>query len=272
MPIYNYVRPLWNNGVHVVHDVPEAMLRSLKGHFGPGSVARLANDDVQVARIAEAGLTLAWILLEIQLPTENTDFSYRRARYLHVIVSPDPEWKDLDIQSARTLFTQVYGEDLRFGIAAGQIVLQRFAFPQDADEARDLFVGRASEAGDHSTPVAESPRRREPDPWHIIEPPRAPEPPPFPDLEPAAPASNPSWVALGQFERQPVAFDPADAGAAADPGPTPPASLSGLLRGRLSEGISSTDGELTRPWPAVDNDSSHPQLEESPLWRATGDA
>ncbi|MBW2382653.1 MAG: hypothetical protein JRG92_03410 [Deltaproteobacteria bacterium] len=269
MRIYNYVRPLWSNGVHVVHDVPEGILEALKRHFGPGSVARLANDDVQVARLEESGLTLAWILLDVELPTENTNFSYRRARYLHVIVSPDPAWHELDVQSARTLFSEVYGEDPRHGIAAGQAVLQTLAYPQDANEASDLFVGRGRNAA--SEPSGPARPLREPDPWRIIEPLPVPEPrPPF------APAPNPApaWVTLGQLAREPtrdpVAFDPADAEAEVESGSGASASLSALLRGRLSDEFPLEEGELTSHWPALAEDSSSSALEDSQSWRSLG--
>jgi len=241
MRIYNYVRPLWRNGAHIVHDVPERALTALKSHFAPGSIARIASDDVQIAHLDEEGLTVAWILFEVELPTRETGFSYRRARYLHVVVSPDPGWRDLDVHTARTLFSGVYGEDLKFGAAAGQVVLQKLTYPQDKEEALDLFVGRPRSAATASGPATPAAAAREPDPWRVIEPlpAQGPKTPPAP-----APNVRPSWLAVGRSpSRRGSGFDPADASREPAPIPPPPTSLAGLLHGRLGPPLPGAERE-----------------------------
>jgi len=55
----------------------------------------------------------------------------------------------------------------------------------------------------------------------------------------------------------PVRFDPADAIEAAEILPAPPASLTALLRGRLSEEFPREEEVDSRRWPALAEDSGH---------------
>jgi hypothetical protein len=250
--VYNYVRPLWSNGAHVVQDAPEPFDEALRCYFGKGPMSRFIHDDIQVARLPRNGLSVAWIMLEVELASDDASLSYRRARYLHVLAS---EERELDVASARRLFVEVYGPDLAHGIAAGQTVLQRLSYPEDAAEARDLFAGRPRA----TAPTCESRSEIErPAPAEAVSSSASiPKPEPEPLLGPAtvgsgmaeaqalAPPSHESHPVEPEAPRletsgRPATDDRAHAPKAGDDAPASVTSLSALLSGRLNDIASKT--------------------------------
>jgi len=235
-----------------VQDAPEPFDEALRSYFGKGPMGRFIHDDIQVARLPRGGLSVAWIMLEVELASDDASFSYRRARYLHVLASDE---RELDVASARQLFVEVYGPELAHGIAAGQTVLQRLSYPEDAAEARDLFAGRprttaptrVSRSEVERPAPAETASSSASTPKPEPEPLRGPStvgsgmaetpalPPPSRDadrVEPEAP----------RLERtaHPATDDRAPALQASDSPPAAAASLSALLSGRLNDIASKT--------------------------------
>jgi hypothetical protein len=249
MPIYNYVRPLFSNGAHVVHDAPQPFEEALLTYFRRGPMKRFMSDHVQLAWLPGTDLTVAWIMVEVQLQTGDSGLTYRRARYLHAIAS---EGRELTRSMAQKLFIEVYGEDLAHGIAVGQAVLQRLTHPQEADEARDLFAGRLRPLGsicepprsaERAVPAAVSQDEAAPRAFFREVVPRSPSAPEARQPTPLRPATEAPYQANGRASGRPLidsaatpaSDDPQDAIPGADASPTSGASLSTLLSARLND-------------------------------------
>jgi len=172
MQIHDYLRPLWHNGPHVVHDAPARVRTAFdllfarggprpagRGDAGGGEPAPGAggreptgetrrgrgHDLVQIHRVRPLDMTVAWLQAEIELPVAGTGFSYRRARYLHAIAVEGAPGRALSVRHARELFEAVYGSDLIAGITEAQRWLHGLEHPDGAEEARRLFVGAVGE-------------------------------------------------------------------------------------------------------------------------------
>lgn len=140
MSIQNYLRPLWSNGPHVVHDASSSVRTAFELLF-KGKPRRQADSIVQLHRVRPLDVTVAWLEVEVSIPVEGTGLSYRRARYLHAFAMDAPGPDELTVRRARGLFEDVYGEDLIAGVHAAQDSLIGLEHPAGADRARTLFVG-----------------------------------------------------------------------------------------------------------------------------------
>lgn len=140
MSIHNYLRPLWSNGPHVVHDAPPTVRTAFELLFR-GKPRRQGESIVQLHRVRPLDVTVAWLEVEVAMPVEGTGLSYRRARYLHAFAADGPGPDVLTARRARALFEDVYGEDLVAGVHAAQRSLIGLEHPARADRARVLFVG-----------------------------------------------------------------------------------------------------------------------------------
>ncbi len=119
MSIHNYLRPLWSNGPHVVHDAPPTVRTAFELLFR-GKPRRQGESIVQLHRVRPLDVTVAWLEVEVAMPVEGTGLSYRRARYLHAFAADGPGPDVLTARRARALFEDVYGEDLVAGVHAAQ--------------------------------------------------------------------------------------------------------------------------------------------------------
>lgn len=142
MQIYNYLRPLWCNGPHVVHDAPPEVRTALDLTFKGRPPGRESGDLVKLHRIAPLDLTVAFVVVEVELPVQGTNFSYRRARYVHALAACGRAGGDaLSPRRSRAFFEDVYGEDVTAGIEAAQRRLCSLEHPAQGEVARDYFAG-----------------------------------------------------------------------------------------------------------------------------------
>jgi hypothetical protein len=140
MSIQNYLRPLWSNGPHVVHDASSTVRTAFELLF-KGKPRRQTESIVQLHRVRPLDVTVAWLEIEVSIPVEGTGLSYRRARYLHAFALAGPGLEELTVRRARALFEDVYGEDLIAGVHAVQSSLIGLEHPARVDRAQALFVG-----------------------------------------------------------------------------------------------------------------------------------
>lgn len=162
MSIYNYVRPLWRNGPHVLHDAPPRVRVAFDLLFGRHGTRRHddgGGDEIRVHRVRPLDLTVAWLQAEVELPVAGTSFSYRRARYLHAIAAEHPGERTLSPRRARALFEGVYGRDLLAGIRSAQRWLHAFEHPADIDRGRALFAHEEPRARPFETGERRAPER-----------------------------------------------------------------------------------------------------------------
>lgn len=140
MSIHNYLRPLWSNGPHVVHDAPPDVRTAFELLFR-GKPRRQTDSIVQLHRVRPLDVTVAWLEVEVEIPVEGTGLSYRRARYLHAFATDGAATGGLTPGRARALFEDVYGEDLVAGIREAQRGLIGLDHPGHVARASALFVG-----------------------------------------------------------------------------------------------------------------------------------
>ena len=140
MEIHNYVRPLWQDGPHVVHDAPVEIRTAFDALFKGRPPGKRSDDLVQLHRVGPLDLTVAWLQVEVEMPIRGTDFSYRRARYLHAIGVPGQDGRDLSPKRARALFEDVYGADVVGGIHEAQRRLSDLPYAREGEAREDIFV------------------------------------------------------------------------------------------------------------------------------------